>query len=153
MGHVTLDKNKKEMLSLRSCLADAGIMLFLAKQLILPMGRFACAYCRYTMPKTVSNKRQYRDPLASPGDLPDPGIKPGSPACRQILYCLSHQHVHQIKDSTETHYTSKEILSSVDGDSYLHTHAEKINFSFLLPTNCSTIHVGKNSQALVTLCK
>lgn len=57
MGHVTLDKNKKEMLSLRSCLADAGIMLFLAKQLILPMGRFACAYCRYTMPKTVSNKR------------------------------------------------------------------------------------------------
>ena len=24
------------------------------------------------------------------GDLPNPGIKPGSPACRQILYCLSH---------------------------------------------------------------
>ena len=28
-------------------------------------------------------------PFPSPGDLPDPGIKPGH--CRQILYCLSHQ--------------------------------------------------------------
>jgi len=27
----------------------------------------------------------------SPGDLPNPGIKPRSPACRQILYHLSHQ--------------------------------------------------------------
>ena len=26
-----------------------------------------------------------------PGDLPDPGIKPGLLHCRQILYCLSHQ--------------------------------------------------------------
>ena len=26
----------------------------------------------------------------SPGDLPDPGIKPWFPACRQILYHLSH---------------------------------------------------------------
>jgi len=43
VGHVTFDKIKKEMLSLRSCLADAGRMLFLAKQLFLPMGRFACA--------------------------------------------------------------------------------------------------------------
>ena len=35
-----------------------------------------------------------------PGDLPDPGIKPGSPACRLILYCLSHQgspsHIHSL---------------------------------------------------------
>ena len=30
-------------------------------------------------------------PLPSPGDLPDPGIKPGSPALQQTLYCLSHQ--------------------------------------------------------------
>ena len=27
----------------------------------------------------------------SPGDLPNPGIEPGSPHCRQTLYCLSHQ--------------------------------------------------------------
>ena len=27
----------------------------------------------------------------SPGDLPDPGIEPCLPHCRQILYCLSHQ--------------------------------------------------------------
>ena len=34
-------------------------------------------------------------PFPSPGDLPDPGIKPGSPTllphCRQTLNCLSHQ--------------------------------------------------------------
>ena len=26
-----------------------------------------------------------------PGDLPDPGIEPGSPAFQAVLYCLSHQ--------------------------------------------------------------
>ena len=30
-------------------------------------------------------------PFPSPGDLPNPGIEPGSPACRQMLYYLSHQ--------------------------------------------------------------
>ena len=30
-------------------------------------------------------------PFSSPGDLPDPGIKPGFPDCRQILYHLNHQ--------------------------------------------------------------
>ena len=30
-------------------------------------------------------------PFPSPGDLPNPGIKPRSPDCRQILYHLSHQ--------------------------------------------------------------
>ena len=29
-------------------------------------------------------------PFSSPGDLPDPGIKPGSKHCRQILYQLSY---------------------------------------------------------------
>ena len=45
-------------------------------------------------------------PFPSPGDLPDPGIKPGSPSlqadtlqnpglhhCRQMLYGLSHQGI------------------------------------------------------------
>ena len=30
-------------------------------------------------------------PFSSPGDLPDLGIEPGSPHCRQMLYRLSHQ--------------------------------------------------------------
>ena len=30
-------------------------------------------------------------PCPPPGDLPNPGIEPGLPHCRQILYCLSHQ--------------------------------------------------------------
>ena len=29
-------------------------------------------------------------PFPSPGDLLNPGIEPGSPACRQILYHLSY---------------------------------------------------------------
>ena len=29
-------------------------------------------------------------PFPSPGDLPDPGIEPGLPHCRQTLYRLSH---------------------------------------------------------------
>ena len=32
-----------------------------------------------------------REPFPSPGDLPNLGIEPGSPALRQILYPLSHQ--------------------------------------------------------------
>ena len=31
------------------------------------------------------------EPFAPPGDLPDPGIKPGLLHCRQILYRLRHQ--------------------------------------------------------------
>ena len=30
-------------------------------------------------------------PFPSPGDLPNPGIEPGSPTSRQTLYHLSHQ--------------------------------------------------------------
>ena len=30
-------------------------------------------------------------PFPSLGDLPDPGLNPGLPHCRQRLYCLSHQ--------------------------------------------------------------
>jgi len=30
-------------------------------------------------------------PFPSPEDLPDPGIEPGFPHCRQTLYRLSHQ--------------------------------------------------------------
>ena len=30
-------------------------------------------------------------PCPPPGDLPDPGIKPGSPALRHIPHCMSHE--------------------------------------------------------------
>jgi len=39
-------------------------------------------------------------PFPSPGDLPNPQIKPGSPALRQILYHLSHQGSLQIQRYT-----------------------------------------------------
>ena len=40
----------------------------------------------------------------SPGDLPNPGIKPGSPALQQILYHLSHRgspDMHWLGDKTQ----------------------------------------------------
>ena len=35
-------------------------------------------------------------PFSSLGDLPNPGIKPESPACKQIIYSLSHKGSPQI---------------------------------------------------------
>ena len=39
------------------------------------------------------SRQAYRSrlPCPPPGDLPNPGINPGLPHCRWILYCLSHQ--------------------------------------------------------------
>ena len=37
-------------------------------------------------------------PFSSPGDIPDPGIEPRSPHCRQILYHLSHQLLGSLND-------------------------------------------------------
>ena len=48
----------------------------------------------YQAPLSMGFSRQEylnRLPFPSPGNLPDPGIEPGLPHCRQILYCLSHQ--------------------------------------------------------------
>ena len=42
-------------------------------------------------PHGISQARILDRAFPSPGDLPDPGIKPGSLHCRQILYLLSHQ--------------------------------------------------------------
>ena len=41
-------------------------------------------------------------PFPSPGDLPSPGIKPGSLHCSQILYHLSHQGLSFLNCKTET---------------------------------------------------
>ena len=35
-------------------------------------------------------------PFPSPGDLPNPGIEPGSSTLRRILHCLGHQGNHLI---------------------------------------------------------
>ena len=44
-------------------------------------------------PSMGFSKQEYWSglPIPSPGDLPDPGIEPGLPHCRQTLYHLSHQ--------------------------------------------------------------
>ena len=34
-------------------------------------------------------------PLPSPGDLPDPGIEPGSPALQEIFYQLSYKRTRE----------------------------------------------------------
>ena len=50
--------------------------------------------CTHQAPPSMGFSRQeYWSgvPFPSPGDLPDPGIKHGSPACRQTLYPLSRQ--------------------------------------------------------------
>ena len=38
----------------------------------------------------LSGKKTGVGPFPSPGDLPDPGIKPGLLHCRQILHHVSH---------------------------------------------------------------
>ena len=48
-------------------------------------------------PLSVEFSRQERWsglPFPYPGDLPDPGLKPESPALQAILYHLSHQEAH-----------------------------------------------------------
>ena len=35
-------------------------------------------------------------PFPSPEDLPDPGIKPRSPALQRILYCLIHEGIRSL---------------------------------------------------------
>ena len=49
--------------------------------------------------------------LLSPGDLPNPGIKPGFPTLQQILYHLSHQGSLNISPSNEQ---SRLISFSID---------------------------------------
>ena len=41
---------------------------------------------------------EYRSgwPFPSPGDLPEPGINPGLPHCRQSLYCLATREAHGV---------------------------------------------------------
>ena len=45
-------------------------------------------------------------PFPSPGDLPNPGIKPCLPRCGQILYQLSHQGNPGILEWVAYHFSS-----------------------------------------------
>ena len=48
-------------------------------------------------------------PFPFPGDLPSPGIKPRSPACWWILYCLSHQGSSCLLSGSVLSYSSKTL--------------------------------------------
>ena len=52
-------------------------------------------------------------PLPFPGDLPSPGIKPRSPACRWILYRLSHQGSSFLLSGSVLTYSSKTLWTVV----------------------------------------
>ena len=58
------------------------------------------------------SRQEYLSGLPSPppGDLYDPGIKPGSPHCGQILYCVSYQRLVS---------TSFRFLSNVPSSGFL----------------------------------
>ena len=66
------------VLSCFSCVRLCGTLWTVARQIPLSMG---------------FSRQEYRSalPFRSRGDLPDPGIEPGSPTCRQILSHLHHQ--------------------------------------------------------------
>ena len=49
-------------------------------------------------------------PFPSPGDLPNPGIKPGLPHCREILYQLSHQENPRILEWVAYPFFSRSSL-------------------------------------------
>ena len=51
----------------------------------------------FATPWTIQSMEFFRPeywselPFPSPGDLPNPGVNPGLPHCRQIIYQLSHK--------------------------------------------------------------
>ena len=55
--------------------------------------------CQVPLSMGFSRQGYWSDwPFPSPGHLPDPGIEPGLPYCRQTLYHLSHQGIHASKE-------------------------------------------------------
>ena len=55
----------------------------------------------------------------SPGDLPDPGIEPRSPHCRQILYHLSHQNRYCEETSSQVPGLLSRATSQHSGECWL----------------------------------
>ena len=54
-------------------------------------------------------------PFPSPGGLPDPGIEPGLPHCRQTLYRLSYQGspIEKPKDTDTTKDSIRKLLELI----------------------------------------
>jgi len=79
-------------------------------------------------------------PFPSPGDLPNPGIEPRSPACRQILYHLSYEGrppksgdlilIKETKNDIETTNSFCHIqVSKKETNPLVAQFIKKINFS------------------------
>ena len=78
-------------------------------------------------------------PFPSPGDIPDPGIKPRSPALQQMLYRLSHQGSYE---SCKEHNS----LGLITEKNLIISWNRKENFHFLITLSCLTPVVGRAVQ-------
>ena len=59
--------------------------------------------CQAPLSMEFSRQEYWRGLLfPSPGDLPNPRMKPGSPHSRQILYRLRHQGSYRVKENYKT---------------------------------------------------
>ena len=58
-------------------------------------------------------------PFPSPGDLPDPGIKPRSPAWQEDSLPLSHQGSHYLLHRLIATVTSKKINTFIENKSFV----------------------------------
>ena len=70
--------------------------LFFWKLLVVQLCLILCRTIVFQAPLSMGfSGQEYWNGLTfpSPGDFPDPGIKPGSSACKWIIYHLSHQQV------------------------------------------------------------
>ena len=76
-------KLKVKVLIPQSCLTLCDPMDFFVHGLLCPWTSLSMDFSR--------QESWNRLPFPSPGDLPDPGIKPGSPALQADFYLLSHQ--------------------------------------------------------------
>ena len=93
-------------------------------------------------------------PLPPPGDLPDPGIEPGSPCCRQILYLLSHQSAEQGPKETWQPLCFSRNAADVlpDVPQSLHAAGTEVRWE-ALPTPCMITPLAtgaSNSQRLLS---
>ena len=72
--------------------SSISLSLSLANKSCLTLATPGTAACQSPLSMGFSRQEYLsRLPFPSAGDLPNPGIKPGSPACRQILYQLSYE--------------------------------------------------------------
>ena len=70
-------------------------LIFSMKVKVKLLGRVTLFVLPWTIQSMEFSRPEYwrGQPFPSPGDLPNPGINPGFPHCRQILYQLGYQEV------------------------------------------------------------